>query len=87
MTGLSQSPPSPVVTCFPSVNKVEVEVSPHQQVFPACAVTRIQILNKNRQETKEEKRVPNVQFPLPAFPFSVSRTDLLQEQQDDPSLS
>lgn len=79
-----EAPPSPVVTC--SVPD-EVEEKGHQQVFPACAVTRAQtVVGNNKVVTKEMKTAPNVQFPLPSFPFSLSCADLIQEQQVDPAL-
>ena len=78
-----------MVTCYPSVDKAEVEDKDHPQVFPACAVTRAQASSdKNQVEDKRVKKPAlNVVLPLPAFPFSVSRTDLIQEQQEDPTLT
>lgn len=51
-----------------------------------CVVTRSQTLNKNDLVVKE-KNVPHVQFPLPAFSFSVSKAELVQEQQRYPALT
>lgn len=84
----ADSQPSGVVTHTPSVNKAEIEDKGYPQVFPVCAVTRAQAcMNKNKLEEKKEEKVPlNVALPLPAFPFSVSRSDLIQEQQNDPTL-
>lgn len=58
------------------------------RVFPAYAVARAQAcLNKNKLEGKKEEKVPlNVVLPLPAFIFSVSCSDLIQEQQNYPTL-
>lgn len=67
-------------------HEIEDKVDP--QIFPACAVTRAQAcLNKNEVEVKKEEKVPLIAvLPLPAFPFSVSRSDFIQEQQNDPNL-
>ena len=81
-----ESPPSLVVTSSPAVGQVEVECDDYKQNFPVCVVTRSQTLNKNDLVVKE-KNEPHVQFPLPAFPFSVSKAELVQEQQMDPTLT
>lgn len=81
----ADSQTSLVVTYTP-VNKVEDKS--HPQVFPTCAVTRAQAcLKKNTLEEKKEEKVPlNVVLPLLVFPFSVSRSGLIQKQQNDPTL-
>lgn len=81
-----ESPSSLVVTSSPAVGQVEVECDDYKQIFPVCVVTRSQTLNKNDLVVKE-KNVPHVQFPLPAFPFSVSKAELVQEQQRYPALT
>ena len=81
----SESPHSLVVTSLPALGPVEVECEEFKQIFPACVVTRSQTLNKNDLVVKD-KNVPHVQFPLPAFPFSVSKAELVKEQQRDPAL-
>lgn len=67
---------------------LQVEGNDHLKFFPTCAVTRAQ--SRAEQETLEAKKrsaSPTVQFPLLAFPLSVSPADLKQEQQGDPALS
>ena len=83
---LPVSSPSPVVTSSPAEGQVKVECDDYEQIFPVCAVTRSQTLVKNDLLVKE-KNVPHVQFPLPAFPFSVSKAELVQEQQGDAALT
>ena len=54
----ADSPPSPVVTCSPSVDKAEVEDKDHPQVSSACVVTRAQASSdKNQAEDKSMKNL------------------------------
>ena len=57
------------------------EKFPH--VFTACAVTRAMVRN---EAIKDEKSVENVRIPLSGFPLSMSRSELVAEQQTDMSL-
>lgn len=82
----SVSVPSPVVTPSPAVGSVDVECDDHPPISLVCAVTRSQTLNKV-DVMRKDKNVSHVQFPLPAFPFSVSRSGLIEEQQRDPTLA
>lgn len=82
----SVSVPSPVVTPSPVVGSVDVECNDRSPIFPVCPVTRSQMLNKV-DVMRKDKSVSHVTFLLPAFPLSVSRSGLIEEQQRGPTLA
>lgn len=72
--------PFPVVTCSPV--RDQMGGTDRLKIFTACAVTRAQTrADQGTLEANKGSASPTVKFPLPAFPLSVSRAELIEEQQ------
>ena len=76
-------PPSLLVSSLPLVGGPNGAES-NPEVYPVCAVTRAvaRVMTDKPVSTKIE----SVEFPVPDFPLSVSRSQFRKEQKDDSTL-
>ncbi|CAJ1055581.1 uncharacterized protein LOC113092869, partial [Xyrichtys novacula] len=73
--------PTPLARLKPDENERDFP-----EIFSACAVTRAMVAAKSKVDTDKEGVRERFALPLSDYPLSISRSDLVAEQQSDPSL-